>query len=166
MKTRVILSLLLALCLFLPGCKTEESIQTPLTFYYRNADTFQAADSSIILGEIREAEDRKDDIHYLLNLYLQGPASEGLLPVFPEGVRLVSYQKQNGTAQVVLSDEIAQLEGISLSIACGCLAKTIMALDDVYGVRVFAETMTLDHRDYIYMDNETLLLLDGEQAAQ
>ena len=79
---------------------------------------------------------------------------------------MISYQKQNGIAQIVLSDEIAQLEGITLSIACGCLAKTVMALDDVYGVRIYAETMTLEHRDYIYMDFETLLLLDNNEAAQ
>ena len=66
----------------------------------------------------------------------------------------------------MLSDEIAQLEGIALSLACGCLAKTVMALDDVYGVRIYAKTKPLDHRDYVYMDNETLLLLDETQEPQ
>ena len=166
MKIRVILSLLLILSILLPGCKPEESIQTPVTFFYKNEDTFQGTQNSIILGETREAGDRKDDIAYLLGIYLQGPVSETLLQVFPQGVRLISYQKQNGIGQVTLSDEIAQLQGISLSIACGCLVKTIMSLDDVYGVRIYAETQTLNHNNYIYMDYETILLLDNIEAAQ
>ncbi len=167
MKTRLLLPLLLAaVSLLLCGCKTEQPLQSPVTFYYRNADSFQGMESSILAGETREAGDRKADLAYLLNLYLQGPESETLLQVFPQGIRFVSYETHSGIAHVVLSDELARLEGISLSIACGCLAKTVMGLDDVSGVRIYAESQPLDHRDYIYMDHETLLLLDSDQAEQ
>ena len=89
-----LLCILLILALSLPGCAFKKNrMQEPVTFYYLHKhetedhyDTFFA--SGAIGSELREAANHRDNLPYLLALYLLGPTSAELDLPFPTGTKL------------------------------------------------------------------------------
>ena len=160
MKRYVSLILLFVLACSLTACKTEETIQKPVTFYYQNQEFSHGSRNSVILGEIRESAGIAEDISALLNVYLKGPVSNHLLRTFPNGTKLLKLQIDGDIAYVVLSDQITLAHGIELTVACGCLTKTVMELTGAKGVNISAQNLPLENSQSIYMDLNSLLLLD------
>lgn len=165
MKRFLSLFLLLALVCCLTACKQKETMEDPVTFYYQNKEFSHGSGSSVILGETRESAGISEDIISLLNLYLKGPVSENLLKTFPNGTKLLKFHIDGEIANVVLSDQITLADGIELTVACGCLAKTVMELTGVTGVNICAENLPLGNKQNIYMDLNSLLLLDISTVA-
>ncbi|MBQ7330955.1 MAG: GerMN domain-containing protein [Oscillospiraceae bacterium] len=164
MKRILSLLLLLALLCCLTACKQKETMEDPVTFYYQNKEFSHGSGNSVILGETRESAGSEDMIS-LLNLYLKGPVSENLLKTFPNGTKLLKFHIDGEIANVVLSDQITLADGIELTVACGCLAKTVMELTGVTGVNICAENLPLGNKQNIYMDLNSLLLLDISTVA-
>lgn len=165
MKIRMIsLLLLIAICMTVTGCqKQAESIKTPVVFYYVRAEFDHGNDNSVICGETRESADFKGNLIELLNGYLQGPQSEDLLTPFPSGTSITNYVVDNTTAILTVTDHLTQISGMDLTVACACLSKTVIELTGIESVKIQAKTKELGSNEYIYMDMNTILLLDSTE---
>ncbi len=153
--------IILCLLLLLPGCqKQEETLQTPVPYFYlRREITYSNADG-VLASEHREAAGHEQDYEYLLSQYLTGPKSQELYTLIPANTRLCSFAIQGESATVILSDQFADSTGINLTLNCACITKTCMALTGAKQVKIQCETATLGDTGSIVMDENTLILLD------
>lgn len=135
-------SFLLILTLLLSGCSIiQEQFKDPVTYYYLRAhsdpDTRDVFFSDGVIGsELREGSGHRNDLNYLLSIYLQGPLDERLHSPFPAGCRIVNIKKDDSLLTVVLSPNITELSDMDLTVACACLAKTCMTLTDANTVQI------------------------------
>lgn len=138
-----VMSLILILALCLSGCAFgQERLKESVTFYYlrqhSETDDYEVFFTEGAIGtETREASGHRDDLNYLLAMYLQGPMDSGLESPFPNGSKVMDIQSENGVLTVTLNTIASRLNDMELTIACACLAKTCMALTD-------AETVTVE----------------------
>lgn len=153
----LLLCLSLLFCLF--GC-SKKAPEVPAEFFYWESNLSNDPQKSVIGSEIRETASHPGYIR-TLDLYLKGPESNALKATFPRGTRIVSLSQAPGSISLVLSDEFASLTGIELSIACICLAKTVIQLTGCNDVTVQAETLPLDGEKNITLDNSGVLFYDN-----
>ena len=109
-------------------------------------------------------ETRSKGAHHaeeLLTLYLKGPNSDRLVSPFPTGCRLVECTVKNEKVTIVLSNELANLTGYDLTLACACLTLTASSLYPECAVQIRAESELLDGMTDITMTSEDLLLIDN-----
>lgn len=157
-----IFSILICLCWVLCGCgQGLENSKTPVSFYYLQSDISFDAEDSVIGKEVRESFGHEEDYIYLLNLYLQGPVSENLTKMFPEGSAVVEILREEDTITVTLNDTFAQLSGINLTTACICLTKTVCAMTGCSEVTIQAQTLLLDSYKSITLTEDSGLLQDS-----
>lgn len=165
---RKILCFLLAVCCFagIFGCtsdhdKPENSVSV---FFKREKTVYGTADG--VIGETYlETAGRKADYAYLLNVYLQMPPGEGFAATYPKGVTMINFKLQGLTAKVVLSDQIAELTGMELTIALICLTKTVMSVTGCQEVIISATTKQLDGQNFVTLNKDSYLLLDDSGTA-
>lgn len=164
MKGYISILLLICLCLPLFGCQKEaKQAMKPVTFYYCRTEFDHGKEDSVILGETRESAGFEDNFIGLVNLYLQGPVSDGLHATFPVGTKLIEYRLEGETAVLTVTDQLSFAKGIQLTTACACLAKTVMGLTEVKAVKIQTQTENLMNAPYIIMDQRTILLLDDTE---
>jgi len=159
MKKPLCLLLCLSLLFFLFGC-SQNTLKAPVEFFYRQNKIPYEAQRSVIGSEIRETVDHPGYLR-TLNLYLQGPASNDFLPTFPEGSKIITLSQAPGAISLVLSDKFASLTGIDLSIACICLTKTVIQLTGCTVVTIQAESLQLDGKNSITLDDSSAILYDS-----
>ena len=150
-----IICLILAAVFLLSGCcLSGERIKEPVTFYYVRAEYPYTAKDSIFASEEREASGHRNDLTYLLALYLIGPTDEELVSPIPRGTRIYSAVIHQDTVYLNLSDTTSTLTDSAFSIACACLSLTCMDLTD-------AEFVTVSSGDRkVTMSAESLMLFD------
>lgn len=141
--------LILVLCLLLTGCGIQvERFKEPVTFYYPYAEYRYFTGDGVIASEEREASGHRDDLSYLLALYLMGPADESLTAPLPRGTRIYASSQTEDTIQLRLSDGASVLDDKAFSIACACLSLTCLDLTDAESVTIESgersATMTRD----------------------
>ena len=151
------------LCLFACAAQSEDFVK-PIKFYYLRVQLpdqlYHGSEDSVISAETREGQGIYQNTELLLNHYLAGPLSDTHASLFPSGTRLVGWHTEGNTLCITLSDQAAKLTGIDLTLACACLSKTFLELKDYETVRIQAESLPLDSKAYITMDESSLLLLD------
>ena len=168
---RKIICLLLVLCSFsgLLGCTPAQEEAPPensiLVYYKRDAAVYGTADGVIAPIYMNTAE-HEQDYAYLLVKYFRTAPGEGFAATFPEDLSIVSIDLAGLTAKVVLSDEIAELTGMDLTIALVCLTQTLISLTDCQEVIISAKTKQLDGRNYITLNRDSYLLIDDSGSAQ
>ena len=160
MKRFITLLLLLCICTSLFAC-SEEKIISPVSFYYLRSDLSYGAADSAVAAEIREGADYGNDYVQLLREYLDGPLSEDYVQTIPDEVVLIACHIDGNMADVVLSDEIAQLSGMDLTVACACLTLTTIGLTGVETVQIRALTDALESGPSVIMDRNCLIFLDN-----
>ena len=164
MKITVSILLLICLSIMLLGCQEKaEPINKPVTFYFSCSEFDHGNENSVIAGETRESAGFENDIMGLLNLYLSGPESEDLRSTFPADVKLLEYRVEDGTAILTVTDQLSLVDGIELTVACACIAKTVMKLSGLEAVKIQTQTVNLGNKPYIIMDQSTILLLDDTE---
>lgn len=164
---RRIIAILLAL-LLLPGlcaCAQEEELVAPVSFYYLraplpNGEIIHGSADSVIAPELRESAGRETDYTYLLEIYLLGSLDPQLRSPFPLGTFLVDFKLENGNAILTLTDDFAELSGVDLSLACGCLTTTVLELTGAECVTIFADGVLIDGKDSLTFDRNSFLLFD------
>ncbi len=158
MKRQIGLAFLL--CLILTGCgQLGERIKEPVTFYYLRAEYAYSTDSGIIGSEEREASGHKDNLSYLMALYLIGPSEEDLVSPIPRGIRFLSAEQTDTRVELKLSDTANVLTDAEFSLACACLTLTCL---DLTG----AETVTINSGSRsVTMTRENLILYDSSMTA-
>ena len=141
------LCFLLMLSLVLTGCAMGmDRWKEPVTFYYlrdhANADNYEAFFNEGAIGsEIREGTGHRNDLNYLLSMYLQGPMDVQLKSLFPTGCQITDIRTANRDLTITFNAALFQLNDMELTIAGACLAKTCMELADVDRVHIQAHAL-------------------------
>lgn len=134
-----VLAVILVLCMVLSGCGgTKNDGGSQVEFYYavRSAETLGSAQTIGVERRMTHAT----SLMSVLELYFRGPSEERLISPFPAGTEVVSLLEQNGTPELVLSSQFFSLRAVELSIATGCLAKTICGYTGAQSVIISDET--------------------------
>lgn len=123
-----ILCLLLCACLLLGGCAASQGMREPVTFYYLRTDYRYGTADGVIAGESRESSGHSGDLTYLISMYLMGPSSEELVSPLPQGTTLLDIIQEENTVTLALSDVGKSVTELEYSLACACLAMTVMGI--------------------------------------
>ena len=151
-----LLSCILVAILLLSGCGTSaERVRDPVTFYYMraNPETLRNGED-LFVGEVREAAGHRQDLSYLMALYLIGPTAEGLCSPIPRGTKISEVTIEESALHITMSDTEKAMTDIEYALACTCLSMTFLELTSAQSV-----TITSGERS-ITMDRSTLVLAD------
>lgn len=148
--------LLLTCCFFLCGCQlVGERLKDPVTFFYVKTEYDYFTQNGIIAGEPREASGHRDDLSYLLALYMMGPAEEELESPLPRGVMLYSAEQTADGIILNISNHESTMSDADFSLSCACLSLTCFDITDTQSVTVISGTRT------ITMDRDIIALYDS-----
>lgn len=147
------LTAIVLLCLVLAGCGGGERLRDPVTFYYLRTD-YQRDMSSPIGSEQREASGHRQEVGYLLALYLMGPSQEELCSPLPEGTQVQSIELTEGGILLTLSDTSETMTETEYSLACACLTLTVSELTGKEAVTVVSgsRSVTMTREAISYTD--------------
>lgn len=150
-------ALAILLSLLLTGC--AERLKEPVTFYYvRNGYEEDMAD--ILRSEQREAAGHREDLSYLMALYLMGPADEDLRSPLPRGTNIFTSEYRDSMVTLRISDTTKTMTDAQFTLACSCLTLTCLEL-------VEAESVTVVSGDRsITMNADSLTLKDHITGTQ
>lgn len=165
-----VLCIILVLALFLPGCALgQERMKEPVTFYFlrqhTSVDDYDVFFSEGAVGsEIREAAGHREDLNYLLTLYLQGPLDSNLKAIFPLGSKVMDTKLENGKLTIIMNALSFRSNEMEQTISCACLAKTCMELTgaEVVTIESFAPdnhvlvSRTFTAENLLFTDTSTL----------
>ena len=162
MKQLSVFVLVVTLIGALVGCNNEKAPGVPVKYYYPNAAISYGKENGLISYETREGKDKTTEA--VIQNYLTGPQSSDYTNPFPSNTVLISYQMQNSTASVVLSDGYASLSGLDLSIANTCLSMTIFELTGAISVTIQCESALLDGNETVELNQYSALLYDSSKT--
>ena len=80
---------------------------------------------------------------------------------FPEGVRLLSWEVEEGRLHLDLSEQYGGLSGVDLTVADACLTLTLCQVEGVESVYVTVEGREIPYRRVQQLGPDGLLLTDG-----
>ena len=102
-----------------------------------------------------------DPIPALVDALLSPPETQGLTSPFPEGVRLLSWEVEEGRLHLDLSEQYGGLSGVDLTVADACLTLTLCQVEGVESVYVTVEGREIPYRRVQQLGPDVLLLTDG-----
>ena len=144
------------------GCDSNQPrLNAPVEFYYcydTTLATYTMSDG-VVASEQRESTGYEDTAK-LLDLYLQGPLDPKLRSPFPAGITVIQLALNETVAEIALSQQLADLSGYDLTLACACLAMTVMELTQAEAVQISAEDKTLWGNPFIMISKDQLVFLD------
>lgn len=150
-----ILILLTVLSLLLTGCAASaQRLKEPVTFYYVLEEYAYGQEAQVFAPEEREAAGHRNDLSYLLSLYLVGPSEEGHLSPLPRSTRIYSVKQVGSSIFLGISDTGETLTDAAFTRACACLALTCLNLTDAREVTVRSGSRSTT------MSRDTMILLD------
>lgn len=152
--------MLLALCmlLFFSGC-TEDTVQTPCSFYYLQRQISNTGADSVVAAQIADAGALTPK--ELLSRYLAGPSDPQLESPFPFGTRLIDFTHSGRYVGLIVSDELAALSGMELTLACVCMTKTCMEITQADIVEIRCQSQKLNGSESVTMTSDSFRLQDG-----
>lgn len=128
--------LLALLCGCTYGIPTGEN---HLTLYYRRADTQTDESFETVTGALAGEETtlggdvRVEDV---LARYFEGPKTETLVTIFPEGTACLGTQMQNGVLILDMNDAYATMTGFDRTLAAAGLTLTLTQFSDIETVQI------------------------------
>ena len=154
---RVIAAVLL-ISLLLSGCGFfEERILEPVTFYYVRSEYDFGREPTVIVSEEREASGHRNDLAYLLALYLMGPAQEEHRTPLPPGTRILNPVQKGDNITLELTTPAYTFADPELTLTCACLTLTCLDITD-------AETVTITYQERSFtMSRDSLTLMDDSK---
>ena len=162
MKKTLCLILILSVMLILLGCHYREGgeILEPVEFFYpRKSSSFiYGSSEGVIAPEVREASGHRNDLPYLITMYLRGPQNDNLRSPFPAGCALDEIRTDHDTLYIRLSSEFTDLEGTEMTLACASFAKTCLAITDYKYIHINSQSN--DKVFSIQLDTGNLLFAD------
>lgn len=114
---------------------------------------------SIMDWEERESSGHREDLRYLMAMYLMGPSSEELRSPLPLSTRILSAEQEGNAVTLTLSELPPSTTDTSYTLACACLAKTCMGLTDADSVTIISGTRS------VTMGVSNLILTDSGKPA-
>lgn len=163
MAKRIGMILLLLSILLTWGCGREPQLSeyvSPVRFYYRVPDAGLDQTPVVMDYHIFDARGREDDLLWLLNTYLDGPYEDGLISPFPGSAGISSVMREGSTLRVDVSESLAYLKGIDLTLACSCITMTCLELTDAQSVVITANGQLLGGKPSVTMSRNSMLLED------
>ena len=152
------LCFLLAAALFLSGCQfSGDRIKDPVTFYYIQND-YQNELTTVFGSEEKEASGHRNDLSYLMTLYLMGPASETLRSPIPTGTRINVEANNKYAVKLQLSEPAVPISDADFSMICACLAMTCIEFTQTRSV-----TIVCGNRN-VSMTKDNLELIDSTMS--
>jgi hypothetical protein len=154
---------LVILCLIsLCGCqRSKQPVDDQIVFYYPRLNLNYGQEDAVISSELRDIENRANDISYVIRLYLNGPVSDELYSPFYSDTTLFGAERVDNTLYITLGGkEINQKSQLQFTIACACLAKTCFSLTDVSEIHINTLIRENSGLSAIVFDNENLILWD------
>lgn len=153
--------LVLTVALLLSGCGFfSERVMEPVNFYYLENQFRYGKDASVIISEAREASGHRQDLRYLLALYLMGPVEEGHRSPLPPGTRIQKAEQTGNRVTMELVNPAYLFSDVELTQACACLTLTCLDLTDAQEVSITYLERT------VTMTRENLTLFDDSKANQ
>ncbi len=160
---KILCFLLIGALLFAAGCSRSQAEPQGTPFYYCTAEADYSSGSTAISREYRQ-DVPTHSLMGALELYLAGPQSSDLVAPFPEGMVILSAVLEGDTVLLTVSMELTALTGLDLTMACGCLTLTSLALTGARQVQISPIYGLLDGQRTITMDRNTLLLTDSSKG--
>lgn len=158
MKRFLVVILALLLALPLTACQSAPA-QSGTFFYYLRTET--SFDDSIFAPEGRDLSSLGGDLTAMLDLYCAGPVQDGLESPLPPGTSVRSHTLTQDTLTLHFDAGLAQLEGIDLTIAAGCLARTFLPLTGATKLTLTAEGALLNSQTALELTLADLELRDN-----
>lgn len=127
---------LLIFCFLFSGCGVYgDRIKEPVTFYYVRSD-YQQDLSVVFESEEREASGHRNDLSYLMALYLMGPANESLRSPVPAGTRIYVETNNQYHVKLTLSESTFGMTDTEFSLICACLSMTCLDITQTETVTI------------------------------
>lgn len=146
------------------GCSgKKDDFKEPVLFYYCNKDIYYNSDTGVISPETREGASYHGNLTSFVRAYLLGPSSTDLQQFIPADVRLLSCQEDGNTVSLVMSNQMTQLSGVDLSMACSALLLTVNGYSGAQILRLSAEDGQLDGKNEIVLSMDDIVLMDVGQ---
>ncbi len=143
----------------LSGCKAEETFVSPITFYYPTSDIQYEPDSLTIQPETREGCALLT-FPAQMQAFLEGPIHAEYIQPFPDGLSLINALLEESRIYLTFSQELSTLNGLKLTIACCCIAKTTMELSSATEVHISVSAGLLNGEKTLIFTQENMLFLD------
>ena len=156
-----VVALFLCVCLVLSGCGFfANRMMEPVTFYYLEKEFQYGNNPSLIVSEEREASGHRNDLSYLLALYLMGPAEEEHRSPLLPGTRVLKAEQNNGIITLELVNPAYAYSDLELSLACACLTLTCLDITDASQVNITYQDRT------IVMTKDSITLFDDSSTEE
>lgn len=135
----------LAFCLLLSlfGCGAESNPdEEAILFYYpRVTGEYEyGASDGVISFEERDPAGHRNNLRYLLTLYLLGPVDESLVSPFPDGCQILDLKREEMEVTITFNSSLLTLKDMDLTLACVSLARTCFGLTDAQILRIISES--------------------------
>lgn len=167
MKRIILLLLFAAILLAACGEKEEAAVMVqPVSFYYRATETDFSSEDGVIRAEVRDLGAERYTDQKLFELYLEGPERDDLVSPFSQDTTLSSVVRRGGTLEFVLTRNAYSPSEFDHSIAYACLAKTGLALDGIYKIRIEVWTKGGTLVDSVFFSENDILLYDSGAEKQ
>lgn len=161
MKQKLLILLCISLLLCSCGCtSTNRNYEKPVTFYYPYSTLSYDSSDSIIGSETRETVHLAEQLQAILEYYLQGPEDSQLQSPFPKNCTIMEISEKDNMLVVMLSPAFGELNGLSLTVACSCLAMTAMEISSCEAVQISAQDTLLNNLPSITLTRSELALTD------
>lgn len=151
------------LCLLLPllslfclaGCDSADN-NTVLFYYSRSPELYQYfEEDSVIHAEQRDLTGHRNDLRYMLGLYLAGPLEEELTTPFTKSTRLISVEQKDNAVFIELSDHTSSMTDSEFSLACACLTLTCLHFTQCDAINITSGDRS------ITMNGDSIVLYDS-----
>ena len=127
-----------------------------VTFYYARNDYLYGEREGTVGWEVRDVGRKKEDLTYLLALYLEGPFDSKLKKPFP-GKSIDHVQTLTWTGNsvyITLADMGVGMTDSQFNLSCACLTRTCLELTGAQRVRITSGDRS------VMMTEDSLLLYD------
>jgi len=128
---------------FVPGALVLGDTERSIVIYFAD-ETGRAVPETRTLV-VRETDTLNWYLFYMLEEMIAGPRREGLLPVLPDGTRLLSVSTEGGVCSVNFSGEFVSGGGaVSPSMTLYCLTRSVTAQPGVSALRLLTDGQALE----------------------
>ena len=157
-----LICMILCLCLVFPllACEPQYDDNSRI-FYYRRSTTAFSGTNGVLAPERRDLRQITGDLGAILDLYCQGPYSEGLENPLPPGTQVKTYSLKDGQLSLHFNDKLMGLSGIDLTLAAGCVARTFLEITGAEVLIITADGTLLNGQTSMRLTLQDLALMDG-----
>lgn len=161
MKKAIAIVLSFFILVSFSGCaEKEQEFYKPSTFYYLNREISYGVEQGVIGSELQETANIGNSLKALLQQYLNGPQNPNLYLGIGGNVTVVDVKHVNNTVFVVFSQEFSLLSDIELTLACSCVAMTLMDYTHAERVQFSASNAVIGDTGKIIMTRDRILQTD------